>query len=68
MKKVIKRFGKDDSGAAMVEYALLVAVIALVAVGGAVTVGTDLKKSFENMRNQLCEKNAAGTTNAGKCK
>ncbi len=59
MEKVIKRFGKDESGAAMVEYALLVAVIALVAVGAAVTVGTDMKTKFTSISTCINDPKAA---------
>lgn len=38
----IRRFVRDDEGATMAEYALLIAVIALVAVAGAKTLGTNL--------------------------
>jgi pilus assembly protein Flp/PilA len=37
-----RRFVRDETGATMAEYALLIAVIALVAVAGARTLGTKL--------------------------
>ncbi len=39
---VVRRFVRDEAGASMAEYALLIAVIALVAVAGAKTLGTNL--------------------------
>lgn len=38
----LRRFVRDEQGATMAEYALLVAVIALVAVAGAKALGTSL--------------------------
>ena len=38
----VRRFVRDEEGATMAEYALLVAVIALVALAGAKTLGTNM--------------------------
>jgi pilus assembly protein Flp/PilA len=38
----VRRFVRDEEGASMAEYALLVAVIALVAIAGARTLGTSI--------------------------
>lgn len=46
MLKLIHRFRRDDSGAAMVEYGLLVGLIALVVAAGATTLGTDISAMF----------------------
>ncbi|KQP07250.1 hypothetical protein ASF28_14740 [Methylobacterium sp. Leaf99] len=46
MKHLIKRFCREDDGAAMVEYALLVALIALVAIVGLTATGTSLNAQF----------------------
>lgn len=48
----VRRFVRDETGASMAEYALLVAVIALVAVAGARTLGTRVNERL----------NAAATT------
>ena len=42
-----------DEGATMVEYGLIVAVIALVVVGGATIFGTTLSNFFKNLGNNL---------------
>ncbi len=42
----IKRFFKDESGATMVEYGLMVALIAAVCVGVVTTIGTSLNTKF----------------------
>lgn len=52
MKK-IAAFFKEEQGASMVEYALLVALIALVAVAGVILVGNDLLAFYNNLAAQL---------------
>ncbi len=42
----VRRFVRDETGATMAEYALLIAVIALVAVAGAKTLGDNLSAKF----------------------
>ena len=42
----VKSFSKDKKGATMFEYAILVGVIALVAIGGATVFGGDLSGLF----------------------
>jgi pilus assembly protein Flp/PilA len=42
MANILQRFRKNTSGASMVEYALLVALIALVAMGAFQTLGTNI--------------------------
>jgi pilus assembly protein Flp/PilA len=44
----IRRFVRDEQGATMAEYALLVAVVAIVAVAGAKVLGTNLKTRLTN--------------------
>ncbi len=39
----------DEEGAAMVEYGLLVALIAVVAVGAVKLLGLDVKKAFDDI-------------------
>jgi Flp pilus assembly pilin Flp len=48
-KNVMKAFAKDDSGAAMVEYAVILVVVVLV--GGAVlaTIGTNISAIFTSV-------------------
>jgi len=52
MKKLMRLF-KDDEGASMVEYGLLVALIAVVAIAGVILVGQDLLALFNNVAGQL---------------
>jgi pilus assembly protein Flp/PilA len=49
----IKNFFNDESGAAAVEYGLLVAVIALVMVVGATTLGTGISGLFSDASGKL---------------
>jgi pilus assembly protein Flp/PilA len=48
-----QRLRLDDRGVTMVEYGLLVAVIALVAVVGATVFGNDLSTFFSNLGAKL---------------
>jgi Flp pilus assembly pilin Flp len=44
---------RDDAGASLVEYALLVALIALVAFLAVTLLGVDLNESIDSSRSQL---------------
>ncbi|MGA8476116.1 MAG: Flp family type IVb pilin [Candidatus Cybelea sp.] len=44
---------RDEEGATMVEYGLLVALIALVALAGITTLGTSLSSMFNNVANTI---------------
>jgi pilus assembly protein Flp/PilA len=47
------KFASDDRGASMVEYALLVALIAVVCIAAVGLVGTNLDKKFDSVGNSL---------------
>lgn len=49
----IKDLLKREEGPTMTEYALMVAVVALVAVAGAIILGTGLKNLFTNIGNAV---------------
>jgi pilus assembly protein Flp/PilA len=53
MKKWFKKIWIRVEGATMVEYGLLVAVIAVVVVGGATTLGTDLSTLFNSLGGKV---------------
>jgi pilus assembly protein Flp/PilA len=55
MRKLINRFRRDDRGAAMVEYALLVALIAVVAVLAVTTLGQDVSSAFSIVASDLAK-------------
>ena len=46
MKTMLGKFWRDEDGAAMVEYALLVALVALVAIVGVSAMGTSINAQF----------------------
>ena len=47
------RFLKDEEGASMVEYALLVALIAVVVIAAALFLGTEIGDKFSEVGNTL---------------
>ena len=49
MFAVVKHFRRDEGGASMVEYGLLVALIAVVIAGSAQIIGTQLSTMFSNL-------------------
>jgi pilus assembly protein Flp/PilA len=53
MLKLVKRFRRDDEGATMVEYGLLVGLIALVVALGATVLGQDISTMFNAIGTYL---------------
>jgi len=53
MSKIFARFAKDESGATAIEYGLIAALIAVVIIGGATLVGTNLNQLFNDIAGQL---------------
>ena len=53
MKGLITRFLKEEDGATMVEYAILVALISVVAIGIIFTLGGSVKSTFSDVNNQI---------------
>jgi pilus assembly protein Flp/PilA len=53
MSKPISRFRRDEDGPAMVEYALLVGLIALVVALGALVLGQDISIMFSGVASYL---------------
>ena len=53
MIALIKKLANDESGATMVEYGLMVALIAVVVAGGATLLGTNVKQLFTNVAGQV---------------
>jgi pilus assembly protein Flp/PilA len=56
---VVHAFVREDDGATMIEYALLVALIAVVVAAGLVTLGTAIKTKFSSVSDCV----ATPTTN-----
>ena len=46
MRKLINRFRHDDEGAALVEYGMLVGLIAVICVVAVTTLGTEVSEAF----------------------
>jgi pilus assembly protein Flp/PilA len=51
--KNLANFFKDESGAAAVEYGLLVALIAVVIIGAVTTLGTTLSAKFNSVSTSI---------------
>ena len=51
--KAIRDFYRDNSGAAAIEYALLVALLALAIIGAVTTLGTNTNDTFTNFNDQF---------------
>ncbi|KJF68895.1 Flp family type IVb pilin [Rhizobium nepotum] len=62
MTKIFTRFLKDESGATAIEYGLIAALISVAIVGGATTVGSQIKLLFGNIATKMT---AATTKSAG---
>jgi pilus assembly protein Flp/PilA len=50
---LVNRLGREEEGQAMVEYGILVAVIAVVVAAAAVTLGTEISTVFSNLAAYL---------------
>lgn len=53
MTKFAKAFLKNDSGATAIEYGLIAALIAVVAIGAMTAIGSNLNGTFTNVANNL---------------
>ena len=53
MRRFIGQFLRDDSGATAIEYGLIAALIAVVAIAGMEVVGTNLLAKFQEVATNL---------------
>jgi pilus assembly protein Flp/PilA len=53
MRRLLARFGKDQSGATAIEYALIAAGISVVIVAAVNGIGTQLNTTFSSISTQL---------------
>ena len=53
MRKLINRFRRDDEGAALVEYGMLVGLIAVICVVAVTTLGTEVSSAFSKIAAAL---------------
>ena len=59
MSKFATQFLNDESGATAIEYGLIAALIAVVIIAGATTLGTNLSSKFNSIASNI---STAGTT------
>lgn len=55
-----KKFVREEEGATLVEYGLLVALLAVVCIGVITTLGTDVKAMFTNISIKIASAKTAG--------
>lgn len=65
MKTLIQKFLRDESGATMVEYGIMVALIAAIAVGTVGILGGSTKGAFSDTNDALTAAQAAAAGGAG---
>ena len=53
MRKLINRFRRDDEGAALVEYGMLVGLIAVICVVAVTALGTEVSTAFSKIASSL---------------
>lgn len=53
MTKFAKNFLSNESGATAIEYGLIAALIAVVAIGAMTAIGTNLNNTFTNVADNL---------------
>ena len=53
LMQAVRSFGRQDEGQDLLEYALLVALIALVAVGAVTAAGVQVNTIFTNVANAI---------------
>jgi len=53
MRKLINRLRRDDEGAALVEYGMLVGLIAVICVVAVTTLGTEVSTAFSKIAAAL---------------
>ncbi len=58
MNKLFARFGKDESGATAIEYALIAAIVGIGIIVALTSMKTELNNTFEKVTNTLQSANA----------
>jgi pilus assembly protein Flp/PilA len=53
MRNLINRFRREEEGAALVEYGMLVGLIAVICVVAVTTLGTEISTAFSNIVSAL---------------
>jgi pilus assembly protein Flp/PilA len=55
MRKLLKRFRKNEEGAALVEYGMLVGLIAVVCIVAVTTLGTEVSSVFSVIASDIAK-------------
>ncbi len=50
---LLTRFAEDESGATAIEYGLIAALLSVVIIGALQSVGSDLKKTFNSIKDAI---------------
>jgi pilus assembly protein Flp/PilA len=53
LAQLLVRFGNDEQGAALVEYGILVGLIAVICIAAVTIVGTQVSAAFSNIASSL---------------
>ena len=53
MRRFVARFAKDQTGATAIEYAVMVALLAVTMIAAVTALGTGLSTKFNNIGNSL---------------
>lgn len=61
MKSAILKFWRDEEGATAIEYGLIAALIAVVAITAMTDIGKELNKVFESVKKALITGTGTGT-------
>jgi pilus assembly protein Flp/PilA len=61
MSKFVTRFLKDESGATAIEYGLIAALIAVVIIAGATTLGKNLGNTFNSIAGNVSNASPSGS-------
>jgi len=65
MRKMIQKLMKDESGASLIEYVLLAALIGVAALVGMGAVGTNSNTALQNAADKMVAPAAGGAGGAG---
>ena len=65
MKSLMKKFLNDESGATMVEYAVLVALISIAAIATIILVGQRVDDAFDRVQTELTNAGGGGGGGGG---
>jgi len=65
MKQLLKQFWQEESGATLVEYAILVALISVAAIAVIATLGDQIQAAFQDVSDQLADEGITGGGGGG---